>query len=98
MGPQAMLRTVEQLLTFDGFPHVRVQAAFVISYWAQQSPGLREILRRRLELERSDDVREALRGFVDRGSGLVENPDGPPDLSNAPVHITEGTIAGVSMP
>ncbi|MBI5495332.1 MAG: hypothetical protein HY904_09895 [Deltaproteobacteria bacterium] len=67
MGPESQKTLVERALTYDPSENVRTEAAYVISAWLPQAPGLRQVLAQALEQERSEKVRHVLRNFLEPG-------------------------------
>ena len=68
MGPAVTGSMVEKTLFFDKSEFVRLAAAYAVTVWSSQAPGLRAVLVDALKHEKSPRVADALKGYVDKGS------------------------------
>lgn len=64
MGPEMMETLVGRTLVHDVSEHVRLAAAFTVSQWSLNAPGLRRLLAEALEQEKSAKVQESLRNYL----------------------------------
>lgn len=67
MGPKAARPLVEKALFYDESPHVRVAAAYTLSVWSNDVPGLRAVMTDALKREKHPRVAEALQNYVQLG-------------------------------
>lgn len=67
LGPDKLLPLVEKALMFDASVHVRLAAAYTVTVWSTQAPGLRKVLAEALKREKSPKVAEALQNDLTQG-------------------------------
>jgi HEAT repeat protein len=74
LGEGLTLELVRKALVEDKVNWVRTQAAYAISAWASERPGLRSVLQQALAVEKDDSVREILRNHItpNRNAGVVK--------------------------
>jgi HEAT repeat protein len=77
MGPAVTEPMVRKALYFDDSAFVRSAAAYVVSTWSTDSPGMRAVLVDALKHEKSPDVAERLQNFIEQG-----RVSGNPGLTN----------------
>lgn len=68
MGPAVTGSLVEKALFYDESEFVRLAAAYALTVWSSQAPGLRVMLVDALKHEKSPRVADALKNYVDKGS------------------------------
>lgn len=66
-GPEHMLDFATHALKDDESEHVRSAAAFTIATWAADTPALKSVLQAALDTEKSDNVRESLKNYLQPG-------------------------------
>ncbi|MFZ4579910.1 MAG: HEAT repeat domain-containing protein [Myxococcota bacterium] len=73
MGPAVTEPMVRKALYFDDSAFVRSAAAYVVSTWSTDSPGMRAVLVDALKHEKSPEVAERLQNFIQQGR-VAGNP------------------------